>query len=167
CVAMGREQVKEGAHVVDLCVDYTGEDGVADMDELAQRFTTQVALPIMLDSTEAPVIEAGLQWIGGKPILNSVNLEEGSAPGTRLDKFLALAREYGAAVVCTCIDEEGQARTADWKFRAAKNIYDLAVNRYGIEPTDLLFDPLALPLSTGMEESRGDGIETIDGTRRI
>jgi len=121
----------------------------------------------MLDSTEPQVIEAGLQWIGGKAVLNSVNLEDGDAPGTRLDRFLSLAREYGAAVVCTCIDQEGQARTADWKLRAAKAIHDLAVDRYGLEPGDLLFDALALPLSTGMEESRRDGIETIEGIRRI
>ncbi|HEV3401392.1 MAG TPA: homocysteine S-methyltransferase family protein, partial [Acidimicrobiales bacterium] len=167
CVAMGRDQVKEGAHLLDVCVDYTGEDGVADMDEVASRFATQVSIPLVLDSTEPAVIECGLQWIGGKPVLNSVNLEDGDAPGTRLDRFLSLAREYGAAVICTCIDEEGQARTADWKLRAAKAIHDLAVERYGLEPTDLLFDPLALPLSTGMEESRRDGIEMIEGIRRI
>ncbi len=167
CVAMAKEQVKEGAHVLDVCVDYTGEDGVADMEEIAQRFATQSAQPLMLDSTEPEVIETGLQWIGGRPVLNSVNLEDGDAPGTRLDRFLSLAREYGAAVVCTCIDTEGQARTADWKLRAARAIHDLAVERYGLEPSDLLFDPLALPLSTGMEESRRDGIETIEGIRRI
>ena len=110
---------------------------------------------------------AALEWIGGRPILNSVNLEEGDEPGTRLDTFLRLAREFGAAVVCTCIDEEGQARTAEWKVRAARNIRDIAVERYGLAPEDLLFDPLALPLSTGMEESRQDGIETIEGIRRI
>ncbi len=167
CVAMAREAVKGGAHVLDVCVDYTGEDGVSDMVEVASRFATQATLPIMLDSTEAPVIEAGLQRIAGKPILNSVNLEDGDAPGTRLDSFLQLAREYGAAVVCTCIDTEGQARTADWKVRAARAIYDLAVGRYGLAPEDLLFDPLVLPISTGMEESRRDGIETIEGIRRI
>ncbi|MBW3645328.1 MAG: methionine synthase [Actinobacteria bacterium] len=167
CVAMAKDQVKEGAHVLDVCVDYTGEDGVADMEEIAQRFATQSAQPLMLDSTEPEVIETGLQWIGGRPVLNSVNLEDGDAPGTRLDRFLSLAREYGAAVVCTCIDTEGQARTADWKLRAARAIHDLAVERYGLEPSDLLFDPLALPLSTGMEESRRDGIETIEGIRRI
>ena len=120
----------------------------------------------MVDSTEGPVARAALEWIGGRPILNSVNLEEGDEPGTRLDTFLRLAREFGAAVVCTCIDEEGQARTAEWKLRAARNIRDIAVERYGLEPEDLLFDPLALPLSTGMEESREDGIETIEGIRR-
>ncbi|MGH9151717.1 MAG: methionine synthase [Acidimicrobiales bacterium] len=167
CVAMAKEQVREGAHVLDVCVDYTGEDGVADMEEIASRFATQVTLPLMLDSTEPEVIETGLRWIGGKPILNSVNLEDGDAPGTRLDRFLTLAGEYGAAVVCTCIDEEGQARTADWKLRAARAIHDLAVGRYGLEPVDLFFDALALPLSTGMEESRRDGVETIEGIRRI
>jgi 5-methyltetrahydrofolate--homocysteine methyltransferase len=160
CVAMAKDQVKEGAHVLDVCVDYTGEDGSADMEEIASRFATQSSIPLMLDSTEPAVIETGLQWIGGRPILNSVNLEDGDAPGTRLDRFLSLAREYGAAVVCTCIDTEGQARTAAWKLRAARAIHDLAVGRYGLEPADLLFDPLALPLSTGMEESRRDGIET-------
>jgi 5-methyltetrahydrofolate--homocysteine methyltransferase len=167
CVTMAKEQVKEGAHVLDVCVDYTGEDGVADMREIASRFATQSTLPIMLDSTEPPVIEVGLQWIGGKAILNSVNLEDGDAEGTRLDRFLRLAKEYGAAVVATCIDEEGQARTAGWKFRAAKAIHDIAVERYGLKPEDLMFDALALPLSTGMEESRRDGIETIEGIRRI
>jgi len=167
CVTMAREQVKEGAHILDVCVDYTGEDGVSDIDEIVRRFATQASLPLMLDSTEPAVIEQGLQWLGGKPVLNSVNLEDGDAPGTRLDRFLSLAREYGAAVVCTCIDEEGQARTADWKLRSARAIHDLAVNRYGLEPGDLLFDALALPLSTGMEESRRDGIETIEGIRRI
>jgi 5-methyltetrahydrofolate--homocysteine methyltransferase len=167
CLAMAREAVKGGAHVLDVCVDYTGEDGVADMTEVASRFATQATLPIMLDSTEPPVIETGLQLIAGKPVLNSVNLEDGDAPGTRLDRFLSLAREYGAAVVCTCIDTEGQARTAEWKLRAATAIRDLAVERYGLAPEDLLFDPLVLPITTGMEESRRDGIETIEGIRRI
>ncbi|MBO0730116.1 MAG: methionine synthase, partial [Acidimicrobiaceae bacterium] len=167
CVAMARDAIKGGAHVLDVCVDYTGEDGVADMVEVASRFATQATLPIMLDSTEAPVIEAGLERIAGKPLINSVNLEDGDGEGTRLDSFLRLAKEYGAAVVCTCIDTEGQARTADWKLRAAQAIHDLAVNRYGLASEDLFFDPLVLPISTGMEESRRDGIETIEGIRRI
>ncbi len=167
CVAMARDQIKEGAHIIDVCVDYTGADGVADMTEVASRFATQASVPLMVDSTEGPVVRAALEWIGGKPILNSVNLEEGDGPGTRLDTFLRLAREFGAAVVCTCIDEEGQARTAEWKLRAARNIRDIAVDRYGLPPEDLLFDPLALPLSTGMEESRNDGIETMEGIRLI
>ena len=167
CVAMAREQVKEGSHLIDVCVDYTGADGVADMEEVASRFATQSTAPLMVDSTEAPVVETALSWIGGRAVINSVNLEEGDAPGTRLDSFLSLAKEFGAAVVCTCIDEEGQARTADWKVRAATAIHDIAVDRYGLRPQDLMFDALALPLSTGMEESRKDGIETIEGIRRI
>ncbi len=166
-VAMARDQVKEGSHLLDVCVDYTGADGVSDMTEVASRLATQASVPLMVDSTEAPVAEAALMWLGGRAVLNSVNLEEGDAPGTRLDKFLTLAREYGAAVVCTCIDTEGQARTADWKLSAARAIHDVAVGRYGLEPSDLIFDPLVLPLSTGMEESRRDGIETIEGIRRI
>ena len=167
CVAMAKDQVKEGSHVIDVCVDYTGADGVSDMDAVASRFATQSTAPLMVDSTEAPVIETALSWIGGRAVINSVNLEEGDAEGTRLDSFLTLAKEFGAAVVCTCIDEEGQARTADWKVRSARAIHDIAVERYGLRPQDLLFDPLALPLSTGMEESRRDGIETLEGIRRI
>ena len=167
CVAMARDQVKEGSHVIDVCVDYTGADGVADMTEVASRFATQASVPLMVDTTEGPVARAALQWLGGRAILNSVNLEEGDGEGTRLDTFLRLAREFGAAVVCTCIDEEGQARTAEWKLRAARAIHDIAVDRYGLEPSDLLFDTLALPLSTGMEESRIDGVETLQGIRRI
>jgi 5-methyltetrahydrofolate--homocysteine methyltransferase len=166
-VAMAREAVKGGAHVLDVCVDYTGEDGVDDMTQVISRFATQATLPIMLDSTEPAVIEAGLRHIAGKPILNSVNLEDGDAPGTRFDRFLSLAREYGAAVVCTCIDTEGQARTAERKLEAARAIHDLAVERYGLAPEDLIFDALALTLGTGMEESRGDGMATIEGIRRI
>ena len=166
-VAMARDQVKEGAHLIDVCVDYTGADGVADMEQVASRFATQSSVPLVIDSTEGPVVETALRWIGGRAVLNSVNLEDGDGPGTRLDTFLTLAREYGAAVVCTCIDTEGQARTAEWKLRAARAIADVAVGRYGLEPSDLIFDPLVLPLSTGMEESRADGMATLEGIRRI
>jgi 5-methyltetrahydrofolate--homocysteine methyltransferase len=164
---MARDQVREGAHLIDVCVDYTGADGVHDMDEIMSRLATQSTVPIMVDSTEPAVVRTALEWLGGRSVLNSVNLEDGDGPGTRLDSMLSLAREHGAAVVCTCIDEEGQARDAAWKLRAARAIHDLAIGRYGLEPSDLLFDPLALPLSTGMEESRRDGIETIEGIRRI
>ncbi len=167
CVAIGRAQIAEGAHLLDVCVDYTGADGVSDMNEVMSRLATQSSVPIMVDTTEAPVARAALTWLGGKAILNSVNLEEGDAPGTRLDSFLSLAAEFGAGVVATCIDEEGQARTADWKVRAARAITDIAVDRYGLDARDIFIDPLALPLSTGMEESRRDGIETIEAIRRI
>src|ERR671910_471246 len=134
CVQMARGQVKEGSHVLDVCVDYVGRDGTADMDEIASRFATQASIPLVLDSTEPQVMEAGLQHFGGKAILNSANLEDGDGEGARLDRVFRLAREYGAAVVCMTIDEEGQARTTDWKFRIAKRIYDLAIERYGLKP---------------------------------
>ncbi|HUV57352.1 MAG TPA: methionine synthase [Acidimicrobiales bacterium] len=167
CVSIGREQIREGAHILDVCVDYTGADGVSDMNEIMSRLATQSSVPVMVDTTETPVARQALTWLGGKAMLNSVNLEEGDGPGTRLDGFLSLASEFGAAVVATCIDEEGQARTADWKVRAARAITDLAVTRYGLDAHDIFIDPLALPLSTGMVESRRDGIETIDAIRRI
>ncbi|MDE3082038.1 MAG: methionine synthase [Acidobacteriota bacterium] len=167
CVAIGRDQIREGAHVLDVCVDYTGADGVSDMNELMSRLATQSSVPIMVDTTETPVARAALTWLGGKAMLNSVNLEEGDGPGTRLDSFLSLAAEFGCAVVATCIDEEGQARDADWKVRAARAITDLAVTRYGLDARDIFIDPLALPLSTGMVESRRDGLETIEAIRRI
>ena len=164
---MARDQVKEGAHLIDVCVDYTGADGVADMGEVASRLATQCSVPLVIDSTEPEVVRSALERLGGRSVLNSVNLEDGDGPGTRLDSFLTLAAEHGAAVICTCIDEEGQARTAEWKLRAAQAIFDLAISRYGLSPEDLFFDPLALPLSTGMEEGRRDGIETINAIRLI
>src|SRR6476646_2281322 len=167
CVQMAREQVKEGAHVLDVCVDYVGRDGTLDMDEIAGRFATQASLPLVFDSTEPPVVEAGLRHHGGKAILNSANLEEGEGEGKRMDRVFRLAREYGAAVICLTIDEEGQARTAEWKLRVAKRIYDLAVDKYGIEPTDLIFDALTFPLSTGDDDLRRDAMETIEAIRRI
>ncbi|HEY5111657.1 MAG TPA: methionine synthase [Acidimicrobiales bacterium] len=167
CVEIGREQIKEGAHILDVCVDYTGADGVSDMNELMSRLATQSSVPVMIDTTEAPVARQALTWLGGKPLLNSVNLEEGDAPGTRLDSFLSLASEFGAAIVATCIDEEGQARTAEWKVRAAKAITELAVSRYGLDHHDIFIDTLALPLSTGMVDSRRDGIETLEAIARI
>ena len=167
CVQMAREQVKDGAHVLDVCVDYVGRDGVADMEEIASRFATQAALPLVFDSTEPPVLEAGLRHSGGKAILNSANLEEGEAEGKRFDRVMSLAREYGAAVICLAIDEEGQSRTADWKVAVCKRIYDLAIERYGVDPTDLIFDCLTFPLGSGQEDLRRDGIETIEAIRRI
>ena len=146
---MARDQVKEGAHVLDVCVDYVGRDGAVDMHEIASRFGTQAALPLVFDSTEPAVLEAGLQHSGGKAILNSANLEEGEAEGKRFDRVMSLAREYGAAVIVLAIDEEGQARTTDDKLRICRRIYDLAIERYGIEPTDLIFDMLTFPLGLG------------------
>ena len=167
CVQMARDQVKEGAHVLDVCVDYVGRDGREDMEEVASRFATQAALPLVFDSTEPWVVEVGLQHSGGKAILNSANLEDGEADGSRLDRMMTLAHEYGAAVICLAIDEEGQARDADWKLRVCKRIYDIAVERYGIDPTDLIFDTLTFPLGSGQEDLRKDAMETIEAIRRV
>ncbi|MGZ6887069.1 MAG: methionine synthase [Acidimicrobiia bacterium] len=166
CVQMAKDQVKEGAHVLDVCVDYVGHDGTVDMEQIASRFATQAALPLVFDSTEPPVIETGLKHSGGKAILNSANLEDGEHPGSRLDRVFSLAKEYGAGVICLAIDEDGQARDADWKLRVCKRIYALATEKYGIDPTDLLFDMLTFPLGSGQDELRRDGIETIEAIRR-
>jgi 5-methyltetrahydrofolate--homocysteine methyltransferase len=167
CVRMARDQEREGAHVLDVCVDYVGRDGTLDMDEIASRFATQVTVPLVLDSTEPQVIEAGLQRLGGRAILNSANLEDGEAEGSRFDRVCSLARDYGAAVVCMLIDEEGQARDVEWKMRIAHRIHDLATRRYGLEPGDLIFDALTFPLSTGDQDLRGDAMATIEAIRRI
>ncbi len=167
CVLMGREQLGEGAHVLDVCVDYVGRDGTVDMDEIASRFGTQVAAPLVLDSTEPQVMEAGLQHVGGRAILNSANLEDGEEPGSRLDRVFALCKEYGAAAICLLIDEEGQARDVEWKLRVAHRIHDIATERYGLEPSDLIFDALTFPLSTGDEDLRKDGLATMEAIRRI
>ncbi|CAN5806091.1 methionine synthase [soil metagenome] len=167
CSAMATEQIKSGAHVLDVCVDYVGRDGTADMDEIASRFATGANAPLVLDSTEPEVIEAGLQWIGGRAILNSANLEDGFAEGSRLDRVFSLAKEYGAAVICLCIDEEGQARDVEWKVRVAKRIATLARDTYGLENHDLIFDALTFPLSTGDDDLRRDAMETMDAIKAI
>ena len=167
CLQMARDQVAEGAHVLDVCVDYVGRDGTTDMDEIAQRFATQVAAPLVLDSTEPQVMEAGLRWIGGRAVLNSANLEDGEGEGSRMDRVFKLAREYGAAIIVLLIDEEGQARDVEWKMRIAHRIHDIALNEYGLEPTDLIFDALTFPLSTGDDDLRGDAIATIEAIGRI
>ena len=164
-VSIARDQAKEGAHVLDVCVDYVGRNGVEDMTELARRLATQCTLPLVIDSTEMPVIEAALQWLGGRAVINSVNLEDGEEG--RPAKIFPLARRYGAAVVGLLIDEEGQARTTEWKLRVAHRLHDLAVTRYGLRPTDLIFDALTFPLGSGQEDLRKDGLATLEAIRRI
>ncbi|MBI5948504.1 MAG: methionine synthase [Chloroflexi bacterium] len=163
-VGLAREQAAEGAHVLDVMVDYVGRDGVADMEKVAGAFRTQTTLPLMFDSTEPPVIETALKLYGGKAIVNSINLEDGERKITRV---LPLLKRYGAAAVALTIDEEGQARTTEWKLRVAHRIHDIAVNRYGLEPSDLLFDMLTFPLSGGQEDLRGDAIETLNAIRQV
>ncbi len=167
CVQVAKDQVRESAHMLDLSVDYVGRDGVADMDALASRLATQSSVPLVLDSTEPEVMEAGLQWIGGRAVLNSANLEDGDGAGSRADRVFRLAKEYGAAVICLLIDEDGQARDVEWKMRVAHRLYTLATETYGLAAEDLIFDALTFPLSTGGEDLRGDGMATIDAIRRI
>ncbi|WP_405962016.1 methionine synthase [Streptomyces sp. NBC_00723] len=167
CVEMARDQIREGAHMLDLCVDYVGRDGVADMDELAGRFATASTLPIVLDSTEVPVLRAGLERLGGRAVINSVNYEDGDGPESRFAKVAGLAREHGAALIALTIDEEGQARTVETKVAIAERlIEDLTVN-WGIQESDILIDTLTFTICTGQEESRGDGIATIGAIREL
>ena len=167
CVGIGEDQVAESAHLVDLCVDYVGRDGTDDMAVLAPRFATDITVPVVLDSTEPEVMEAGLERLGGRSVLNSANLEDGEGPGSRFERVMSLARLHGAAVICLLIDEKGQARTLEWKMEVAHRIHDLAVSEYGLEPSALIFDPLTFPLSTGDPDLRKDGIATIEAIRRI
>ncbi|MFK0292303.1 methionine synthase [Streptomyces sp. NPDC090442] len=167
CVEMARDQIREGAHMLDLCVDYVGRDGVADMRELAGRFATASTLPIVLDSTELDVLEAGLEKLGGRAVINSVNYEDGDGPESRFVKVTRLAAEHGAALIALTIDEEGQARTAEKKVEIAERlIADLSEN-YGIRESDVLVDCLTFTICTGQEESRKDGIATIDAIREL
>jgi 5-methyltetrahydrofolate--homocysteine methyltransferase len=163
-VGVAKEQAAEGAHVIDVMVDYVGRNGVADAEQLVGVLRTQSTLPLVLDSTELPVIEAGLKLYGGKAIVNSINLEDGER---KIGRLLPLLKRHGAAAIALVIDEEGQARTTDWKLRVAHRIYDLAVNRYGMEPGDLLFDMLTFPLSGGQEDLRGDAMQTLEAIRRV
>jgi len=162
-VSLAKSQVKEGAHILDVNVDYVGRDGVRDMHELASRLVNNVTLPLMLDSTEWQKMEAGLKVAGGKCILNSTNYEDGEE---RFYQVLEIAKRYGAGVVVGTIDEDGMGRTADKKFEIAKRAYNAAIE-YGIPAHELFFDPLALPVSTGIEEDRENGKATIEAIRRI
>ena len=163
-VSLAREQEREGAHVLDVNVDFVGRDGERDMHELASRLVTNVKIPLMFDSTEWQKMEAGLQHAGGKCILNSTNYEDGEP---RFAKVLDLAKKYGAGVVIGTIDEQGMARAAEGKFNIAKRAYEQATQQFGIPAHDIFFDALALPISTGIEEDRRNALETIGAIRRI
>ncbi|NNE66821.1 MAG: methionine synthase [Pyrinomonadaceae bacterium] len=162
-VALAKEQEREGSHILDVNVDFVGRDGVADMHELVSRLATNVKIPLMLDSTEWEKMEAGLEHAGGKCILNSTNYEDGEP---RFYKVLELAREFGAAVVIGLIDEDGMARSAEDKLKIARRAYKDTVE-FGIPAHDIFFDPLALPISTGIEEDRKNADETIKAIKQI
>ncbi|WP_197355514.1 methionine synthase, partial [Streptomyces clavuligerus] len=167
CVEMARDQIREGAHMLDLCVDYVGRDGVADMAELAGRFATASTLPIVLDSTEVPVIRAGLEKLGGRAVINSVNYEDGDGPDSRFAQVTRLAQEHGAALIALTIDEEGQARTVEHKVAIAQRLIADLTGNWGIRESDILIDTLTFTICTGQEESRKDGIHTIEAIREL
>ncbi len=164
CVAMARDQVREGSHAIDLCTAFVGRDEIADMTEAVTRMRGSVNAPLVIDSTEYPVLEAALKLYGGKALLNSINFEDGEEPAF---KRLKLARKFGTAVIALTIDEVGMAKDAEAKLRIAKRLYDYAVNQHGLPPEDLIFDPLTFTICTGNEDDRLLGVATLDAIEMI
>ncbi|KAA8885972.1 methionine synthase [Nocardia colli] len=167
CLDIAKDQTRDGAHMLDLCVDYVGRDGAKDMEALAARLATSSTLPIMLDSTETPVLKAGLEHLGGRCAVNSVNYEDGDGPESRFQQTMRLVAEHGAAVVALTIDEEGQARTAAKKVAIAERLIADITGNWGVRESDIIIDTLTFTLGTGQEESRKDGIETIEAIRLL
>lgn len=167
CLDIAKEQNRDGAHMLDVCVDYVGRDGVADMNALASRLATASTLPIMLDSTEIDVLQAGLENLGGRCTVNSVNYEDGDGPESRFSRTMELVAEHGASVVALTIDEEGQARTAQKKVEIAQRLIADITGKWGVEESSILIDCLTFTICTGQEESRRDGIETIAAIRQL
>ncbi len=167
CIEIARDQIRDGAHMLDLSVDYVGRDGVADMNELASRLATSSTLPIVLDSTEPAVLRAGLEHLGGRSVINSVNYEDGDGPNSRFAKIMPLVKEHGAAVVALTIDETGQARTQEWKVSVATRLIEDLTKNWGMATGDILIDCLTFPIATGQEETRRDGIETLNAIAEL
>jgi 5-methyltetrahydrofolate--homocysteine methyltransferase len=163
-LALAKRLVSEGSHLLDLCCAVVGEDEAAYISAVLEKIATRVPAPILVDSTEAEVIDEALKRIPGKAIINSINLEDGEK---RTSKVLPMAKRYGAAVIALTIDEEGMALTAEKKTAIAQRIFQLATEKYGIRPHDLIFDALTLPISTGQEEYRTAGVETLKAVRQI
>jgi len=167
CVEIAKNQIRSGAHLLDVCVDYVGRDGVDDVREIVSRFASASTLPLVVDSTEPAVIQAGMELIGGRPVVNSVNFEDGDTPDSRFGRIMPLVKEHGAAVIALTIDEEGQARTAEGKLRIASRLVDKLVDEWGMRVSDIIVDALTFPIATGQEETRRDAIETIEAIRQI
>ncbi|YCH06872.1 methionine synthase [Arthrobacter sp. alpha11c] len=167
CVDIAREQVRVGAHLLDVCIDYVGRDGVADIKEIVSRFASASTLPLVIDSTEPPVLQAGLEHIGGRPVVNSVNYEDGDGPDSRFARIMPLVKEHGTAVIALTIDEQGQARTTEGKVAIASRLVDALVGEWGMRVEDIIVDALTFPIATGQEETRRDAIETIEAIRQI
>jgi 5-methyltetrahydrofolate--homocysteine methyltransferase len=164
CLAIAREQVAEGSNSLDVCTAFVGRDEMAEMNEVIRRFTSSVNAPLVIDSTETPVIEAALKLHGGKPIINSINFEDGE--GHARDRMI-LARKFGAAVIALTIDEAGMAKTAEDKLRIATRLVDFACTKHGLPQSDLLIDPLTFTIATGNEDDRKLGLWTLEGIRMI
>jgi len=164
CVEIGREQVKEGSHALDLCTAFVGRDEIAEMSEMVARMRGAVNAPLVIDSTEYPVLEAAVKLYGGKPIINSINFEDGEEAA---DKRVTLARRFGAAVIALTIDETGMAKEVEHKIAVARRLYDFACAKHGLPPSDLLFDPLTFTICTGNEDDRKLGLWTLEAIERI
>jgi 5-methyltetrahydrofolate--homocysteine methyltransferase len=167
CVEIARQQTRDGAHLLDVCVDYVGRDGVADMDAVAGRLATASTLPLVIDSTEPEVIRAGLERLGGRAVVNSVNYEDGDGPDSRISRVMPVIMEHGAAVIALTIDERGQARTADWKLAVASRLIEDLTGNWGMREQDIIVDCLTFPIATGQEETRRDALETIEAIRAV
>ncbi len=164
CIEIGREQVKEGSHTLDLCTAFVGRDEVADMTQAVSRLRGAVNAPLVIDSTEFPVLEAALKLYGGKPIVNSINFEDGEEAA---DKRLKLARRFGAAVIALTIDETGMAKDVPHKLAVARRLHNFACGKHGLPPSDLLFDPLTFTICTGNADDRRLGLNTLDAIEQI
>ena len=167
CIEIAKEQIRDGAHILDLSVDYVGRDGVRDISILSARLATASTLPIMIDSTEPATIQAALEHLGGRSVINSVNYEDGVGPESRFAKIMPLVRSHGAAVVALTIDEEGQARTRDWKVRVARRLISDLTNNWDMKVGDIIVDCLTFPITTGQEETRRDAIETLEAIKLL
>jgi 5-methyltetrahydrofolate--homocysteine methyltransferase len=167
CIEIARQQTRDGAHLLDVCVDYVGRDGCADMTEVAGRLATAATLPLVIDSTEPDVVRAGLEMLGGRAVVNSVNYEDGDGPGSRIARMMPLVREHGAAVIALTIDERGQARTVEWKTDVAARLIEDLTGNWGMRTSDIIVDCLTFPIATGQEETRRDALETIEAIRSV
>jgi 5-methyltetrahydrofolate--homocysteine methyltransferase len=167
CLEIAKSQTREGAHTLDVCVDYVGRDGARDMRDFVSRLVTSTTLPLVLDSTEPAVLEAGLECIGGRAMINSVNYEDGDGQDSRFAKIMPIVKEHGAAVVALTIDETGQARTADTKFSIASRLIEDLTKNWNMRLCDIVVDTLTFPIATGQDETRRDGLETIEAIRRL
>lgn len=167
CIEIAKEQIRDGAHILDLSVDYVGRDGVRDISIISARLATASTLPIMIDSTEPATLQAALERLGGRCIINSVNYEDGIGPESRFAKIMPLVRSHGAAVVALTIDEEGQARTREWKLKVADRLISDLTQNWGMRVGDIIVDCLTFPITTGQEETRRDAIETLESIRLL